>query len=155
MELKQIGVVEQKGDFFAVRLEQKFIDGLKGLDGFSMLNILWWADQTIDYYSDESILIKKPYTKGPEQIGVFATRSPIRPNAICVSPIGVKAIDYNEGIIETYYIDAFPGTPVIDIKPYHPSTEISKEVEVPTWCRHWPESIEDSGRFDWESEFNF
>ena len=54
-----------------------------------------------------------------------------------------------------YYIDAFDGTPVIDLKPYVPSVNKIENPKTPNWCSHWPKSYEESGNYDWESEFNF
>lgn len=53
------------------------------------------------------------------------------------------------------WIDAFDGSPVLDIKPYHPSIDRVEEPIVPDWCKNWPKSIESSGDFDWSSVFIF
>ncbi|MCP4177093.1 MAG: tRNA (N6-threonylcarbamoyladenosine(37)-N6)-methyltransferase TrmO, partial [bacterium] len=97
----------------------------------------------------------KPYKKGPDKVGVFATRSPVRPNPIALSLIYIINIDYDKGLIYIPYIDADIGTPVLDLKPYHLSTDNPASVSVPEWCSHWPKSIEQSGEFNWEAEFNF
>ena len=52
-------------------------------------------------------------------------------------------------------MDAFNGTPILDIKPYIPSVDKVNKVKTPTWSKHWPQSYEESGDFDWEKEFNF
>jgi tRNA (Thr-GGU) A37 N-methylase len=59
------------------------------------------------------------------------------------------------GIIDLYYVDAFIGTPILDIKPYIPTVDKVNKVITPTWSKHWPQSYEESGDFDWEKEFNF
>lgn len=59
------------------------------------------------------------------------------------------------GVVGLYYIDAFDGSYVIDLKPYTPSIDRIENAKVPQWCSHWPKSYEESGNFDWESEFNF
>lgn len=56
-------------------------------------------------------------------MGVFATRSPQRPNPIAITTVDIANIDYEEGAIQLYYIDAFDNTDVIDIKPYTPSID--------------------------------
>jgi len=150
-----IGEVLASEDGFAITVKEDYRKALTALEGFSHLNILWWADdfESMEYRSITTV--KKPYKKGPETIGVFATRSPLRPNPIAVSLIYIFRIDYEKGIIFTPYIDAHPGTPVLDIKPHQPSTDVTRSASVPAWCSHWPESIEDSADFDWEAEFNF
>ncbi|MBN1501845.1 MAG: SAM-dependent methyltransferase [Spirochaetes bacterium] len=155
MELTEIGKINQQDGLFSIQLHEKYKKGLTNIEGFSLLNILWWADQTEDEAYGSDYVIRKPYVKGPESIGVFATRSQIRPNPVCITPVSVFKIDQAAGIIYTYYIDAFPGSSVIDIKPYLPSTDIAKNVSVPEWCSHWPDSIDSSADFDWEAEFNF
>src|SRR5690554_969082 len=90
---------------------------------------------------------EKPYRDAPEKVGIFATRSPIRPNPILLTVVNIITI-VNERIYVAF-IDAEEGTPVIDIKPYHPATDRVKDLEVPKWCSHWPKWYEDSADFDW------
>lgn len=94
----------------------------------------------------------KPYRKGPRTLGIFATRSPLRPNPIALTAVAVLGLDPEAGRIDIPYIDAEEGTPVLDIKPYHPSVDRVREVTVPAWCNHWPRWYGDSGAFDWEAE---
>jgi tRNA (Thr-GGU) A37 N-methylase len=97
----------------------------------------------------------KPYKKSPAAMGIFATRSPVRPNLIALTAVQVISIDYEKGNIEVAYIDANDGTPVLDIKPYTPSLDRVEKPSVPKWCGHWPMSLEQSEDFDWENEMNF
>ncbi|MEJ2544902.1 MAG: TrmO family methyltransferase, partial [Calditrichaceae bacterium] len=114
----------------------------------------WWGHLYATPESRAVLVGEKPYKNGPDKIGIFATRSPVRPNPVLISNIYVQKIDYEKGVIETPYIDAEDGTPVIDIKPYHKSERV-KDCTVPDWCKHWPEWDEDTATFDWEKEFNF
>jgi len=153
--LDKIGkIININGDF-SIELEKRFIPALKGLDGFSHLQILYWCDKNDNKKAREKTIIEKPYGKGPELMGVFATRSPERPNPLALSCVYVKSIDYSKGIIKLAYIDAENDTPLIDIKPYTPSLDRVERPSVPHWCSHWPKCSENSGLFDWESEFNF
>ena len=155
MNVKEIGIIEEKDGLYSVKLHKEYSVGLTEIEGFSHLKILWWADKTEGCDYQGGFVIDKPYTKGPGKVGVFATRSQIRPNPLCETVIRVASVDIKKGIVSTYYIDAFPGTSVLDIKPYLPSTDLSGDVKVPAWCRHWPASMEESGDFDWGAEFNF
>jgi hypothetical protein len=65
----------------------------------------------------------------------------------------ILEIDHDSGAIVVPYIDAEDGTPVIDIKPYHPATDRVRDVSVPDWCSHWPKWHEDSAGFNWAAEF--
>jgi tRNA (adenine37-N6)-methyltransferase len=153
--LNSIGTVKEYGDMFCLVLKEEYRKGLIGLKGFSHLQILWWADQVDEENLRKTVLLEKPYVKGPEQIGIFGTRSPVRPNPIAVTTVGVVEIQAEKGILIFPYIDAEPETPVLDIKPYLPSTERVKGAVVPSWCSHWPQWYEDSANFNWEEEFNF
>ena len=97
----------------------------------------------------------KPYVNGPDEMGVFATRSPERPNPIALSCAYVTYINEQAGEIGLAYIDANDGSPVLDVKPYTPSLDRVEAPTVPQWCAHWPDNVETSGDFDWEDEFNF
>lgn len=148
-----IGYVRNIGNGFLLQIEREYLTALKELDTFSHINILYWF-HLCDIPETRKILeAEQPYQKAPDRMGIFATRSPMRPNPIALSVVRVLRIDHEQGFIEIPYIDAEEGTPIIDIKPYHPSVDRVKEVNVPHWCSHWPEWYEDSASFDWEGEF--
>jgi len=96
---------------------------------------------------------QKPYRKGPDLLGIFSTRSPMRPNPIALSVAAVVGVDMEQGLIRLAYIDAEDGTPVLDIKPYLPCSDRVSRVQTPGWCSHWPQSMEGSATFDWPAEF--
>lgn len=152
--IKKIGNVKSENGIFAIQLEKEFIPGLTNIDGFQYLQVIWWGHLNDTIEKRNVLVANKPYKKGPEKIGVFATRSDYRPNPILITTIQVLKIDYEAGIIYTPYIDAIDGTSVLDIKPYHRIERI-KECGVPTWCEHWPKYYEEAASFDWENEFNF
>ena len=68
-----------------INLDDKYAKGLRGLDGYSHVQVLWWADGC-DNESKRNVLVEeKSYKNGPDEIGVFALHSPERPNPIAVS----------------------------------------------------------------------
>ena len=138
-----------------IRVYPKFRKALTGLEEFSYLQIVWWFDKCDNEESRNKLVEEKPYKKGPEVLGTFATRTPERPNPIGVSTVLSLSVDMEQGIILIPYTDAFSGTPILDIKPYMPSVDRVETVKMPKWCEHWPANVEDSGYFDWASEFNF
>lgn len=138
-----------------ISLDPKYISATKGLDGFSHIQVIWWFDKCDNENSRNILLNNKPYKKGPEILGTFATRSPERPNPIAITASYVTYIHHEQGIIGLAYIDADEGTPIIDIKPYTPSLDRIDNPGVPDWCSHWPKSNEESEDFNWEDEFNF
>lgn len=127
---------------------------LAHLNGFSHLQILWWAHLADGPQNRETLMVEKLFKKGPDQPGIFATRAPARPNPIMISTIKVTGIDFETGIIQTPFIDADDGTPLLDIKPYFPMERI-RDLRVPAWCRHWPAWQEEAVTFNWPDEINF
>lgn len=153
--MKPIGKIKVNRDNMFIELDPEYIPALQALDGFSHLNILWWFSDS-DYEEARNTLeVLKPYKKAPPVMGTFATRAPYRPNPIGLTTAEVIYIDRRKGIIQVAYIDAVDGTPVLDIKPYTPSLDRVKSPGVPEWCGHWPASLEQSGNFNWEEEFNY
>lgn len=67
----------------------------------------------------------------------------------------ITYIDEEEAIVGLAYIDAYDGSNVLDIKPYTPSIDRVDKPITPSWCKHWPQSVEESGNFNWDEEFNF
>jgi tRNA-Thr(GGU) m(6)t(6)A37 methyltransferase TsaA len=138
---------------FGVKLEERYAPALREMDGFSHVIVLWWCHHVDGQQYRRLTELEKPYKRSPAKVGVFATRSPVRPNPIAATAVAVLKVDHEAGIIQIPYIDAEHGSPVLDIKPYHPCADRIREVSVPEWCSHWPEWYEDSAQFDWSAEF--
>ncbi|MFP4114233.1 MAG: SAM-dependent methyltransferase [Spirochaetota bacterium] len=153
MSLKEIGTVRSRAGEYSVQLHEEYRDGLAELGGFGYVHVLFWCHH-LDAPEYRAVLsAPKPYRLAPETVGIFATRSPVRPNPIALSPCPVLSVDREAGVIQLAYIDAEDGSPVLDIKPYHPSVDRVRDAAVPQWCAHWPRWIEDGASFDWEGEF--
>lgn len=153
--VKSIGQIKicEEGMFVAV--EKKYLPALQELNGFSHLTVLWWFDKCDTDESRNRLEVASPYQKAPAIMGTFATRSPERPNPIAISTTEIIRIDEVNGMIQVAYLDANHGSPIIDIKPYTPSLDRVENPGVPAWCSHWPKSLEESGEFPWEKEFDF
>jgi len=136
-ELNFIGVVESVGETEAkVRIFPEFCDGLKGINEFSHILILYWVHLR-DKEEERRTLQVFPRRHGVDvKVGVFACRSPSRPNPIglCV----VELIKIEECTLTVRGLDAFEGSPVIDIKPYIPRAESIPEARVPEWTSRGP-----------------
>ena len=155
IQLFPIGKIINESGIVKVVLASPYAAGLKGLSGFSHAQILWWMD-ACDNPSDRATLLEaQPYKHGPDELGVFALRSPERPNPIAVSNAAIAYVDEASGTLGLHYIDAFDGSPVLDLKPYTPSLDRVERPVTPAWCAHWPRSYEESATFDWAAEFNF
>lgn len=151
----EIGKVKKENNNLYIQLGEKYKEGLISLKGFSNINVLWWGHLYDTKENRENLVINKPYKPGPDKVGVFATRSPIRPNPILLSVISISNIDLKNGRIYTPYIDAELNSTILDIKPYFPCTDISKSTTIPKWCNMLPKYIEESSTFDWSTFFNF
>lgn len=150
-----VGEIRIRGGEMYIELDQKYIPGLKELGGFSHVNVVWWFDGYDTAEARNQLQDLQPYKNAPDEMGVFATRSPIRPNPIALTASQIIAIDDEEGVIQIAYIDANDHSPVLDLKPYTPSLDRVERPEVPLWCRDWPKSMEESAAFDWSEVFNF
>ena len=104
--------VEADKNEFIVTLDKEYTNGLKDLEKFEYVYLIYYLHKL---KQDVKMLIKPPWAKGKE-VGVFASRSPVRPNPIGISIVRIKKIEGNK--IYTSGLDVFDGTPLIDIKPY-------------------------------------
>lgn len=144
-----------KANVFYLSIQDQYREALKGIEGFSHMNVVWWGNHSDSSKQRSKLCVNKPYKKGPDTIGIFATRSNERPNPVLITTVTVTGVDCHKGIIEFPWIDAEAESPVIDIKPYQPCSDRVKNVKEPEWCSDWPNWLEESAEFDWESIFNF
>lgn len=151
--VQTIGAINPTDNGFAIQLDATYREALIGLSDFSHAIILWWAHRADDSDHRERLTYEKPYQKSADDWGVFATRSPSRPNPIGLSLVALQDVDIPQGVISVPFIDAEPGTPIIDVKPYFPSSDRVRDVTTPAWCQHWPQYYEDSATFNWMEEF--
>jgi len=155
MQLIPIGRIVNKDAGTYIALDKKYIPAMDGLDGFSHVQVIWWFDGCDNDNDRQTLCEQNPYKKGPKTLGTFATRSPQRPNPIAITTAQIVWTDKENAFIGVAYLDAMNGTPVLDIKPYTPSLDRVNSPNVPDWCRHWPQTLEESGDFNWANEFNF
>ncbi len=150
-----IGRVKIEGRRYYIELEEKFFEATLGIDEYSHIQAIWWFNLYDSQETRGCFVMDKPYKKGPEKVGVLASRSPIRPSPIAVTACAVIKVDAEKHRLEIGYIDAEDGTPVLDIKPYQPSIDRVRDVKMPDWATHWPNCVEDNEDFNWSEEFNF
>ena len=145
-------VIHENGRFY-IQLREDVFPATKGLDTFSHIQVLWWYHLYDSAETRAMRVVEKPYQGGPDEIGVLATRGFARPNPIALTACGLVELDRERHRIEVAYMDAEHDTPVLDIKPYHPSADRVRDARVPGWCAHWPGCLEESGTFDWSTAF--
>ena len=104
--------------------EYRIYDALRGIEDFSHLWLIF--DFSLSHRKDFSPLVRPPRLGGNEKIGVFASRSPFRPNSLGLSSVKLISIEEtkNEGpVLIVSGADLMDGTPVYDVKPYLPFTD--------------------------------
>lgn len=118
---RQSGLVETLESTIVFEPEYRNADALRGLEDFSHLWIIWQFSEAV---RDEwSPTVRPPRLGGNKRMGVFATRSPFRPNALALSSVKITGIEQTEHygtVIHVSGADLMDGTPILDIKPYIP-----------------------------------
>ena len=126
---RQAGIVEELEARIVFEPEYRNPDALRGLEGFSHIWLIWQFSQAVR--EDWSPTVRPPRLGGNTRMGVFATRSPFRPNALglsCVRLLGIE--DTEEGrTLRVAGADLMDGTPIFDIKPYIPYADCKPEAE--------------------------
>ncbi|MCM5556744.1 TrmO family methyltransferase [Pleomorphomonas sp. JP5] len=150
--LVPIGRVVHTAEGPLMEIEPAYRDGLTGLDAFRWIIVHWFAHEA-ERMGEAPLVLPAPYRGALERLGVLATRSPLRPNPLCMTVVALAGLDLAAGIVRPGWIDCDDGTPILDIKPYQPSFDRVENPEPPTWCAAWPGSVETSGAFDWASVF--
>jgi tRNA-Thr(GGU) m(6)t(6)A37 methyltransferase TsaA len=131
LKMHPIGHVKKSEDQAFVVLDKQYEAGLLGLDGFSHVYVFWWFDRN-DTPQGRTVLRVHPRGNPKNPLtGVFATRSPRRPNLIAMTLCKIVAVQGNT--VEVEKIDAFDGTPVLDMKPFLPGYDTADGASVPDW----------------------
>jgi tRNA-Thr(GGU) m(6)t(6)A37 methyltransferase TsaA len=150
IKMKPIGYVRVEGDdpikaeYFIEILEQ-YRSALKELDKFSHVMVFWWAHEmdNEEYRNSANWVIEVPYADEAPLTGIFATRAEYRPNPIALTTCGVMDVNLERGILKISGIDAFDGTPVLDLKAYFPISDRIRDCHIAPWLKDWPEWMED------------
>lgn len=121
---RQSGLVDALRSTIVFEPEFRNADALRGIEGFSHLWIVWQFSQAVR--ADWSPTVRPPRLGGNARMGVFATRSPFRPNHLglsCVRLLGVEQTSDNGTVLHVAGADLMDGTPIFDIKPYIPYSD--------------------------------
>jgi tRNA-Thr(GGU) m(6)t(6)A37 methyltransferase TsaA len=130
MKVKFIGVVRspyrsrssapcQGGGISEIEVLKGYEEGLKDIESFSHLHVIYWLHESIGF----TLSVKTPWDS--EEHGLFATRSPHRPNPIGYSV--VEVVERKGNVIRVRGLDAIEGTKIIDIKPYIPRLDLKND----------------------------
>ena len=125
---RQSGLVEELRSTIVFEPEFRNADALRGIEDFSHLWIIWQFSQAVrDGWSPT---VRPPRLGGNSRMGVFATRSPFRPNNLglsCVKLLGVENTEQYGTLLHVGGADLMDGTPIFDIKPYIPYSDSKPE----------------------------
>ena len=125
---RQSGLVEELASTVVFEPEYRNPEALRGLEGFSHLWLIWQCSENVR--EDWAPTVRPPRLGGNTRMGVFATRSPFRPNSIGLSCVKILALrqDPKLGtVIDVAGADLMDGTPIYDIKPYAPYADSHPE----------------------------
>ena len=116
---RQSGLIDALRSTVVFEPEYRNPDALRGLEGFSHLWLIWEFSESVGH--PWSPTVRPPRLGGNERVGVFATRSPFRPNPIGLSSVRLESVAVEDGLGTVLYVsgaDLMDGTPIYDIKPY-------------------------------------
>ena len=125
---RQSGLVEELKSTIVFEPEYRNADALRGIEGFSHLWVIWQFSEAVR--TGWSPTVRPPRLGGNTRMGVFATRSPFRPNNLglsCVKLLGVEMTADLGPVIHVSGADLMDGTPIFDIKPYIPYADSHPE----------------------------
>ena len=127
---RQAGIVEQLESIVVFEPEYRVSEALRGIEGFSHLWLIWQFSENLR--DDWSPTVRPPRLGGNQRLGVFATRSPFRPNALGLSCVRLLAVEDREGLGKVLRVggaDLMDGTPNFDIKPMCPMLTVRRMLQ--------------------------
>jgi len=125
---RQSGLVEELRSTIVFEPEFRNPDTLRGIEGYSHLWLIWQFSEAVR--SDWSPTVRPPRLGGNIRMGVFATRSPFRPNSLGLSSVRLLGVEHTEKYGTVLHVggaDLMDGTPIFDIKPYIPYSDCHME----------------------------
>ena len=130
-QIYPVGVVSKKEESTRIEIFEPYGDALLGLEDFSHIQVFFWFHENDTADRRKTLRVHPRKDKKIPLTGVFGTHSPLRPNLIGITICKIKSMRNRR--IEIEDIDAFDGTPVIDIKCYIPGSTSESDVRVPDW----------------------
>ena len=125
---RQSGVAQDVRGEIVFEPEFRSVDAVRGLEDFSHIWLIWQFSEAVrDTWSP---LVRPPRLGGNTYLGVFATRSPFRPNSIGLSSVELEGVEITSDrgpVLHVRGVDLMDGTPIFDIKPYIPYADAHPE----------------------------
>lgn len=142
IRIAPIGEVGTDADGRYLAIAPAYRAALRGLADFGHVYAIWWAARYDVPEAREVLVAPLPYADGRE-VGVFACRAPVRPNLVMMSLCAITSVDEETGVVRVGDIDAFDGTPLLDLKPYYGCTDRVREPREPAYLVGWDEWFSD------------
>lgn len=113
-----------------IAIKPQLADGLEGLQHYSHIIIIYWAHQAT---AASRMALKVRFKGDPARpmVGVFASRSPYRPNSVCQKV--ARLLEVKDSFLTVEGLDAIDGTPILDIKPFIPRIDSPRDAITPEW----------------------
>ncbi len=122
---RQSGIVSELKGTIVFNKEYSQPDALRGLEDYDYLWLIWGFSENVE--AEKHATVRPPLLGGNERVGVWATRSPFRPNNLGLSSVRILAIHPEIPSIEVLGADLMDGSPIYDIKPYLPYVDSHPE----------------------------
>jgi tRNA-Thr(GGU) m(6)t(6)A37 methyltransferase TsaA len=114
-----------------IEIDAAWVDALDGIEGFSHVWVVWWVDRSGG--PPDVMQVRPEGRPGMPLVGLFATRSPRRPNPVGIT--AVRLLERKGTQLRVQGLDAFEGTPVLDIKPYLRRGDLIPDATGPEWLQ--------------------
>lgn len=138
---KQSGIIEELKGVIVFEPQYRNPDAIRGIEGFEYLWLIWQF--SANKHAANSLMVRPPRLGGNEKVGVFASRSPFRPNGLGLSSVRIDYVEWESHrgpVIHVLGADLMDGTPIYDIKPYVTYADSHAEaqsgfVDERKWCK--------------------
>jgi len=139
-----IGTVRRTAQGIFLEIASPYRPALQELEHFSHVMVFAWANfcDTPEYR--QVIQCNPPYA-ADHTSGIFATRSPVRPNPILMTTCKLIQVDQAQGRVQVGNLDFLDGTPLLDLKAYFPVCDRVQDAHIPAWLAGWPEWLPEEG----------
>lgn len=122
---RQSGIVSELRGRIVFTPKYRQVEALRGLEDYDYLWLVWGFSANVS--AEKHPTVRPPLLGGNERVGVWATRSPFRPNNLGLSSVRIRRVLMDESAIEVQGADLMDGTPIYDVKPYLPYVDSHAE----------------------------
>lgn len=140
--LSRLGTIRKINGNYFLEIPEHFHEYVNALQGYSHIKILWWFHKFEKDIYKKTLECDPPYENAP-RTGIFASRSPVRPNPLALTTAKIIEIEENTNRIKVSLLDCFDESPLLGISPYRPASDEVSECRLPDWLKHWSQYLDD------------